>query len=75
MNAKFFIVNPHSAYGGLSIASSVASAAGVVFNPGSWLRPCSIAVPEKKEEADCVREMLVESCLQFHESPWDTAAY
>jgi hypothetical protein len=75
MTARFFIVNPYSAKGGLITALNLARAAGTLFNPGSGLRPCSIEIPEKQEDADIVRELLKESQLEYHESPVDVAAY
>ncbi len=75
MNTRFFVVNPHSAVGGLITALNIAKLADVIFNPGSWLRPCSIEIPEEPTNADIVRDLLKESGLQFHESPWDLAAY
>ena len=75
MTARFFIVNPHSAFGGLTTALGIARAADMLFNPGSWLRPCSIEIPAAPEDATVVRELLAESGLQYHESPVDVAAY
>ena len=73
MKARFFIIDPLSAEDALSKALAIARCADAMFNPGNWARPCSIEIPDSKEDADSMRSMLIESKLKFHESSFDEA--
>ena len=70
---RFFVVNPYSIKGGLTIALEFSKAIGTSFNAGSWMRPCSVEIPTDAVEADIARELLKETGVAFHESPWDLA--
>ena len=73
LTATFFVINPYSATGALIMAMHLSQVINTSFNPGCWMRPCSVEIPEDQETADIARELLEEAGVSYHESPWDLA--
>ena len=72
MQNKFFIF-PGNQVGLVTKAVMVSGAAQLPLNPGNWLRPMSMPIPEDEVEAEIVRQMLKDVSLVYDESPHDLA--
>ena len=71
---RYFVVHT-TTLGAVSNGLAIARAADVSFNPGHWLTPCSMTIPERLDDLAAWADMLKEAGIEGHLSFHDAAAY